>query len=233
MGQLEYYSTTTGKFEPEGLREKVLPNVEQYSFDKMVLMVGQACASACELEAYGFSQVPGMQVLGFYPSGGIEAEVARGQFLLPENFSAQFPTGRFTLPDGSILLEGKGVQLTLPVARNAENLLSIMDVELDAAVKYIVNPVGAGVTPSGPPELLSAANAEAKLLDGSVDQLESFAPQSYEGGNPEPGGVWYYTIPFKKTTDVAWLYGWCADKQATLDQNFEHIKLDIHIGWQR
>jgi C-terminal processing protease CtpA/Prc len=225
MGQLEYYSTTTGKFEPEGLREKVLPNVEQYTFDKMVLMVGQACASACELEAYGFSQVPGMQVLGYYPSGGIEAEVARGQFLLPEGFSAQFPTGRFTLPDGSILLEGKGVQPTLPVARTAENLLSMDDVELDTAVKYVVFPVGAGVTPSGAPELLAATDAEAKLLDGNVDQLESFAPQSYEGSNPAPGEHWAYTIPFKKTKDVAWLYGWCADKQATLDENFGHIKL--------
>jgi C-terminal processing protease CtpA/Prc len=31
MGQMEYYSEKTGKFEPEGVRDKILPNVEQYS----------------------------------------------------------------------------------------------------------------------------------------------------------------------------------------------------------
>ena len=108
MGQLEYFSEKTGKFEPEGPRERVLPNQEQYTFPKMALLVGQGCASACELEAYGFSQVPGMQVIGMYPSAGVEAEVARGQFKLPENFSAQFPTGRFTNEDGSIFLGRSG-----------------------------------------------------------------------------------------------------------------------------
>ena len=59
MGQLEYFSEKTGKFEPEGLREKVYPNQKPYRFDKMVLLVGPACFSACEIESYGFSQVPG------------------------------------------------------------------------------------------------------------------------------------------------------------------------------
>lgn len=109
LGQLEYYSEKTGRFEPEGLPDKITPNQEQYRFDKMILLVDQACASACELEAYGFSQVPGMIVVGQYPTAGVEAEVARGQFKLPEGISLQIPTGRFVLPDGSIFLEGQGV----------------------------------------------------------------------------------------------------------------------------
>ncbi len=112
LGQLEYYSEKTGKFEPEGPREKVTPNQTQYHFNKMILLVDQACASACELEAYGFSQVPGMIVMGTYPTAGVEAEVARGQFVLPEGMTLQVPTGRFTLPDGSLFLEGQGVQPT-------------------------------------------------------------------------------------------------------------------------
>jgi len=68
LGQLEYYSDKTGKFEPEGEPEKFLPNEEQYHFDKLVVLVGQACYSACELEAYGFSQVPGAIVVGQYPT---------------------------------------------------------------------------------------------------------------------------------------------------------------------
>lgn len=109
LGQLEYYSDQTGQFEPKGLPDKIWPNEAQFRFDRMILMVDQACASACELEAYGFSQVPGMIVVGQYPTAGVEAEVARGQFLLPEGMSLQVPTGRFVLPDGSVFLEGQGV----------------------------------------------------------------------------------------------------------------------------
>lgn len=137
MGQLEYYSDTTGKFEPDGPREKVIPNEEQYSFNKMVLLVGNACFSACEIEAYGFSQVPGMTVMGQFPTGGVEAEVARGQFELPGGISLQIPTGRFTLEDGSIFLEGVGVvpDILLPV--DEASVLSEEDVVLQEAISVI------------------------------------------------------------------------------------------------
>ena len=133
MGQLEYYSEKTGKFEPEGEREKVFPNETQYRFKKMALLVDQGCFSACEIEAYGFSQVPGMITVGYFPTGGVEAEVARGQFKLPEGMSFQAPTGRFTLPGGGIFLEGTGVQPTVKVPLTVENLLSTSDVVLVAA----------------------------------------------------------------------------------------------------
>ena len=133
MGQLEYFSEKTGKFEPEGVRERVYPNEEQFKFDKMALLVGPACASACEIEAYGFSQVPGMQVIGFEPSAGIEAETARGDYNLPAGISITVPTGRFTLPDGSIFLEGKGVPLTVTVPFDEAAALSTEDVVLAAA----------------------------------------------------------------------------------------------------
>jgi C-terminal processing protease CtpA/Prc len=134
LGQLQYYSDKTGKFENEGLPEKVTPNIEQYSFKKMFLMVDQACASACELEAYGFSQVPGMVVVGQYPSSGTEAEVARGQFLLPEGMSLQIPTGRFVLPDGSIFLEGKGVQPTKRIPITEDLVLA----DGDPVLSYVI-----------------------------------------------------------------------------------------------
>ncbi len=133
MGQLEYYSEETGQFEPEGTPEKVTPYENQYHFDKIAVLVGRDCASACEIEAYGFSQVPGMIVVGYYPTAGVEAEVGRGQFKLPEGFSLQISTGRFINPDGSIFLEGTGVQPTLRVPITAENVLPAEDVELKAA----------------------------------------------------------------------------------------------------
>ncbi len=138
LGQMEYYSSSTGKFEPEGVPDRVTPNEEQYHFDKMALLVGLNCASACELEAYGFSQVPGMTVVGQYPTSGIEAEVSRGQIKMPEGISMQFPTGREVLPDGSLFLEGQGVQPTLKVPVNQSTVLSGGDVVLQAAENAIL-----------------------------------------------------------------------------------------------
>jgi C-terminal processing protease CtpA/Prc len=143
-GQLEYFNSNTGKFEPSGAPNDITANVEQYKFNKMVLLVDQGCASACELEAYGFSQVPGMIVVGQRPSAGVEAEVARGQFNLPEGMSFQMPTGRFILPDGSIFLEGKGVQPTVKVPITSDSLTSGKDTVLDAAVNQITNSSSSG-----------------------------------------------------------------------------------------
>ncbi|BBB49735.1 S41 family peptidase [Pelolinea submarina] len=139
LGQLEYYSDKTGKFEPDGPRDKVYPNEEQYRFENMVLLVDQFCYSACEIEAYGFSQVPGMVVMGQFPTAGVEAETARGDFLLPEGVEITLPTGRFTLPDGSIFLEGQGVQPTVKLPVDRASVLSDQDVVLQSAFDYILS----------------------------------------------------------------------------------------------
>ena len=135
LGQLEYYSDRSGQFEPEGDLDKVFPMDRQYNFDKIVLMVDQFCYSACELESYGFSQVPGVVVMGHFPTAGVEAETARGKFLLPGDMELTIPTGRFILPDGSIFLEGVGVQpdVVIPVTR--ASVLSDEDVVLQEALK--------------------------------------------------------------------------------------------------
>jgi C-terminal processing protease CtpA/Prc len=138
LGQLEYFSSVTGKFEPDGPREKVIPNSNQYSFNKMVLLVDQFCYSACEIESYGFSQVPGMVVMGQFPTAGVMAETARGKFQLPEGIEFGVPTGRFVLADGSIFLEGKGVQPTVRLPVDEASLLSGEDVVLQQAVNFIL-----------------------------------------------------------------------------------------------
>jgi C-terminal processing protease CtpA/Prc len=99
----------------------------------MALLVDQTCTSACEIESYGFSKLPNAIVVGQFPTGGVEAEVARGQFKLPEGIALQFPTGRIVLPDGSLFLEGQGVQPTLRVPITAANVLASDDAVLQAA----------------------------------------------------------------------------------------------------
>ena len=228
MGQLEYFSDKTGKFEPEGLREKVLPNQNQYRFEKMVLLVGQACFSACEIEAYGFSQVPGMIVAGQTPTGGVEAETARGSFSLPEGFELTVPTGRFTLPDGSIFLEGQGVPPTLRVSLNEETATVTEDIVLLAGIDAVLKPLGAGVAPSGAPTVASAAQAEAALGAGAAF-LEDLARESYEAATFAQPGEATYTIPLADAEPVIWGYVWCAADAATVASNFENIQLKFML----
>lgn len=229
MGQLEYYSEKTGKFEPDGLPMKVLPNQNQYRFDKMTLLVGQACFSACEIEAYGFSQVPGMIVVGQTPTAGVEAETARGSFILPESFSFTVPTGRFTLPDGSIFLEGQGVQPTLRVPVNEATAITTDDVVLQAAIKAVLEPAGAGIQPSAPPKLGSAEEAQNALSAGAKF-LESAAREEYADSDYSTPGELKFTIALSRSEPLIWGYAWCAKDAATLEQNFSQIDLKFTLA---
>ena len=229
MGQLEYFSDKTGKFEPEGPRERVLPNQEQYTFPKMALLVGQGCASACELEAYGFSQVPGMQVIGMYPSAGVEAEVARGQFKLPENFSGQFPTGRFTNEDGSLFLEGQGVIPSIKVPIDEANVTPNEDVEMNRAMQYILQPKGASATPVSDPIFSDLPTVEKIFNEGKVGYLEQYAKEKYPN-SLEVGKVFPYTIVLKESTPMVWGFGWCSTSQDILEQNLSQILIKFMLN---
>jgi C-terminal processing protease CtpA/Prc len=228
MGQLEYYSEVTSQFEPEGLPGKVLPNENQYRFDKMVLLVGPACASACELESYGFSQVPGMITVGQFPTSGVVAEVARGQFNLPEGFFLQVPTGRFTLGDGSIFLEGTGVQPTLRIPIDETTAYSTDDIVLQAGIKAVLEPLGAGVTPSAPPNLASPSEAESAFA-GGADFMWDVAREEYTEEVLTPH-VKTYTIPLSESQTLIWPYAWCAQDKDTLEQNFTQIEVKFILN---
>lgn len=227
LGQLEYYSDKTGKFEPDGLRQKFLPNQNQYRFEKTVLLVGPACFSACEIEAYGFSQVPGMIVVGMTPTSGVEAETARGSFNLPEGFSVTVPTGRFTLPDGSIFLEGQGVPPTLRIPVDGTTAVATDDIVLNSGIDAVLQPLGAGVAPSAPPKVASKSDAEAALNSG-VTFLEDLARESYDPAVTfaQPGTA-TYSISLPDPQPLIWGYSWCAADASTLSANFENIQLNF------
>jgi C-terminal processing protease CtpA/Prc len=228
MGQLAYYSDASGKFEPEGLREKVLPNEHQYHFDKMVLLVGQACFSACEIEAYGFSQVPGMIVAGQMPTAGVEAETARGQFILPEGFELTIPTGRMTLPDGSIFLEGQGVQPTLRVPVDATTAYATGDIVLQAGIDAVLRPLGTGIIPSGAPTIATISEAQDALA-ARVPFLEDIARESYEPAAFSQPGTITYSVALGDAESVIWGYAWGASDADMLQANFDNIKLKFML----
>jgi C-terminal processing protease CtpA/Prc len=138
LGQLEYFSEASRTFEPEGTVDEITAVDDPYDFEKLAVLVDLGCFSACELEAYGFSKLPGAIVVGQYPTAGVEAEVARGQFVLPEGIWLQIPTGRFVLPDKTLFLEGTGVIPTLQVPVNEDTVLSENDMVLQAAEEALL-----------------------------------------------------------------------------------------------
>jgi C-terminal processing protease CtpA/Prc len=229
MGQAEKYNDTTGQFEPQGVPEKFMPDVEQYHFDKMALLVGPGCYSACEQDAYGFSQVPGMIVVGQYPTSGTFADVGAGMIKLPEGFSMQVPTIRYKLPDGSLFLEGKGVQPTLHIPVDATTVLSTDDVVLQAAEKAVLVPNGAGVSPSSPPRLMSPAETQGVL--SSAKTFEDLAREQYTTQEMlKVPATFSYTIALSQSQPLLWAWIWCAKDQATLTDNLNKIQLAFTLN---
>lgn len=133
LGQFEYFNEATGQFEAQGDLQTIQPRSSLYRFSKLILLIGPGCSNACELEAYGLSKIPGLIVVGQTPSAGVLSDIGSGQFLLPEGFSLQIPTGRFVLPNGEILLEGQGLPLIARVPIDETTALSNEDVVLNTA----------------------------------------------------------------------------------------------------
>lgn len=138
LGQPEKLDTQTGQFEPTGPVRRVTPNERQFRFNKVAVLVGLACASACEQEAYSFSKLPNAVVVSHYPSSGIFASVVPDQYRLPDGLTLQVSIQRFTNPDGSLFLEGTGVVPTVDVPVDERAVLTAADLELQAAEAEIL-----------------------------------------------------------------------------------------------
>jgi C-terminal processing protease CtpA/Prc len=231
MPQGYSYSEATGKFEKNGVPGRIIPNVEQYSFDKMVVLVGPGCASACEDEAYSFSKVPGMIVVGMFPTQGTMADVGDGQISMPDGISMQFPTERFILDDGSLFLQGTGVQPTLRVPITEENVVSTEDVVLQYGERAVLLPLGAGITPASQPTLLSQSDTQSVV--SSAKQFEDLAREKYTNDdNLKVPNTFTFTIPLSKSQTLLWAWGWCAKDQATLDSNLSKIDVKFTLNGQ-
>jgi C-terminal processing protease CtpA/Prc len=102
----------------------------------VAVLVGPACASACEIFSAAVAHDPKHLVVGRYPSAGVEAGVE--PWTLPEGLYFQAPTTQIQTPDGKIFLEGVGVVPTVKVPVTVESLLSTDDQELPVAEKALV-----------------------------------------------------------------------------------------------
>lgn len=233
LGRDERYSEKTGKFEPARVADKLLPNTTQYTFDKIAVLVGPTCFSACEKEAHTFSLLPNAIVVGQYPSAGVYANVAGGQVSLPEGFSFQYSEERTIKPDGSLLLEGTGVVPTIKVPITLETLLTDEDVVLQAAVDALLGQAPAS-TDTGPGELTFATPEEARTaIDAGARLLEELAPEQYETAElSQPGRTYTYTVNLRRVEPLIWSNGWCATTSAILEENFRSIRLTFLANGQ-
>ena len=98
------------------------------------------------------------------------------------------------------------------------------DVVLQGAVDNLSKPAGSGITPSGPPTIASLSDAQAALQAGTATVEEKALERHTTVELATPGTV-KSTVPLQASEPLIWIYSWCASNSATLDQNFQNIKL--------
>ncbi|GAB4499854.1 MAG: hypothetical protein OHK003_17470 [Anaerolineales bacterium] len=231
-GKGSSYDEVTGEFYMDPASEALMiPPREALQYTgPVVVMVGPACVSACEFFSYDMTIHDRATVVGQYPTsgagGGVEA------FLMPENTYMQMTVSRQMDADGNIHIEGSGVVPNVRVPVTAETFqreLAGEDVILEAAVKVISQPKGAGVTPSAPPKIASTSEA-ASAFSAQASFLEDKAREKYTPEQVSVPGVLTYTIPLAKSETLIWAYYWCTTTKEVLAQNFSQIEVRFELN---
>lgn len=132
-----YYNELTGEFEYTDHPTRVKPAPVIYE-GAVAVLVSPDCISACEGFAYALTHDDRAMVVGHYPTAGAFGEVGRGQYKLPTDLSAQFPTGRPETPGGKVLIEGEGVQPDILVPVTEASALGEEDAVLSAAIEALL-----------------------------------------------------------------------------------------------
>ena len=236
VGNTARYDQSSGDFymDPGDETLMIPPRPELQYSGPVVVMVGPACASACEFFSYDMTINKRAEVISQYSSDGAGGSVE--QFLMPESIYTQMTIGRAVDAQGNIHLEGKGVVPTVKVPVTAETLLkeaNCEDVILDAAVAYLDNPTGSASLPpaAAAPKLTVDASAESALTSGT-QFLEELAKEQYQAGDYSKPGTLTYTINLAKSKDLMWAYGWCATSADLLKQNLENMTVIFNLDGQ-
>lgn len=76
-----------------------------------------------------------------------------------------------------------------------------------------------------PPKLVDKADIDSGIY-ADAQYLRSLANEHYSKAElDEMDRTFTYTIELDQSQTVFWMWGWCANDQITLDQNFQHIKV--------
>lgn len=143
VGNTARYNRGSGEFymDPADETRMIPPRAQLQYSGPVVVLVGQACASACEFFSYDMSINDRATVVGQYPTDGAGGSVE--DFTMPEDITVQLTIGRAVDAQGNIHLEGKGVEPTVRVPVTFETLqrqANGEDVILQTAEEFLSQP---------------------------------------------------------------------------------------------
>ena len=103
--------------------------------ERIGILVGPACASACEFFSYDMTLQHRATIVGEYPTAGLGGGIA--QFAMPEGVFFTFTRGRAVDAQGNIHIEGKGVVPDVRVPVNENTLFAQNDPVISAALQAL------------------------------------------------------------------------------------------------
>ncbi len=226
------YDEVTGDFYTDPASEALMipPRKELQYAGPVVVLVGPSCASACEFFSYDMTIEDRAIIVGQYPTSGAGGGVE--DFLMPEDISVRITVSREMDAEGNIHIEGGGVAPDVRVPVTVESFQREQageDVVLEAALKVISQPKGAGVTPSAPPKIASQEEA-GNAFSGGAAFLEDKAREEYSAEEVSVPGVFTYTVPLLKSESLIWGYFWCTTTTEILEQNFSQIEVSFELN---
>jgi C-terminal processing protease CtpA/Prc len=143
VGNTAQYREASGDFymDPGDERIMIPPRPELQYHGPVAVLVGPACASACEFFSYNMTIDDRAIVVGQYPSVGAGGSVE--DFVMPEGLLVRMTIGRAVDAEGNIHIEGTGVAPTVKVPVTVETLQRQADGEdiiLEAAEAALSQP---------------------------------------------------------------------------------------------
>lgn len=172
----EAYNPESGEFFADlNLVDELLPPYdESLIYDgQVVVLVGPACASACELFAYALAFDGRSTVVGQYNT----TSIAGGWPLLymPDDIIFALPTDRKVDFDGNDVVEGIGVPPQIRVPVNEETITdSETDFVLNAALDYLEEATAVDIVDGG--EINIGDTVDGELTPGTRVQYAFTAP---------------------------------------------------------
>jgi C-terminal processing protease CtpA/Prc len=138
VGKNEQYNRSIDAFYSDSNRDDRmhLPPEDLRYNGAVAVLVGPACASACEFFAYNMTLQERSAVVGHFPTAGLGGSVQ--DFAMPEGIMVRFTEGRSLDAEGNIHVEGIGVVPTVDVPVTEESVLGEGDVILAAAEVHLL-----------------------------------------------------------------------------------------------
>lgn len=238
VGNAAFYNKGSGTFYMDPGDQQIMippPSDLQYS-GPIAVLVGPACASACEFFSYDMTINKRANIVGQYPSEGAGGSVE--DFMMPEGISVRMTIGRDVDADGNVHLEGKGVSPTIKVPVTVDTLQKQAngeDVVLEAAEASFGQSSSSGQASTAPlppatsAPVMASKNDATTALSSNDPFLEQKASEQYQASDYSKPGILTFTVSLAPTDSVIWGYSWCATTQGILDSNLKSIKLKFSL----